>query len=364
MMQQACARGRCATAGKSHIRSAFVACAISVLGAPALAQDAKINTSFEPDGAALFVGQKGTLIVELLAPGYFAGSPAFDLPNVPGMVIVPPVGSPVIDSRTAEDVSYTVQRHELSVFSHREGEQTVPPFHVRFAFKRAPLDKVAVSADLLTDAVQIQAKSPPGAQGLANLICANQLTVDERWSPKPGPAKAGDSFTRTITFTAEDIPGMAFPPFPSSAPQGVRTYQKQPEVLDRVERGKITGIRREEITYACQTPGRYEIPAARFTWWDLDDEQLKAVDFPSQVFVVAANPALASAAGGATAGHNSPQPTRVWLPTRWTVFLALLASIAFFGVLLIANRRHWLQRIIGYLKPVKLAPLNPWDDRR
>ena len=34
------------------------------------------------------------------------------------------------------------------------------------------------------------------------------------WNPKPGAAKTGEAFTRTMTFSASDVPAMAFPAFP------------------------------------------------------------------------------------------------------------------------------------------------------
>lgn len=335
------------------------AIALGILCSRALGQDAQVRTSFQPDDGALLVGQKGTLVVELLAPGFFAGAPAFDLPNVPGMVIIPPAGSPVISNLNEGEVSFTVQRHEIPVFLHREGNSTVLPFKVRFAFKRAPLDKDTVPANLSTDAVPIKATMPPGAEGLSNLICANELSIDEHWDPQPGNAKAGDAFTRTITFTADDIPGMAFPPFPPSAPEGVRAYVKQPQVRDRVERGEISGMREDEITYVCQKPGRFIIPAARFTWWDLDDKQLKAIDFPRQALNVAEDPVMARRSGGLISDKEFAETLHWSVSSKRTAWLIIFAGVALLCAVGIAHRRHWLRAGVAYLKPVKLAPLNP-----
>ncbi|MCC6491567.1 MAG: hypothetical protein IT424_00935, partial [Pirellulales bacterium] len=74
-----------------------------------------VRTSFDPAEKSLLIGQKGTLVVELLAPGYFSGAPAFDLPNISGAVLVPPTGSPVISSQDVDGASYTAQRHEVAV---------------------------------------------------------------------------------------------------------------------------------------------------------------------------------------------------------------------------------------------------------
>ena len=44
------------------------------------AQEPKVRASIETKGE-LWVGQRVTLLVDLLAPGFFSGAAAFDLPN-------------------------------------------------------------------------------------------------------------------------------------------------------------------------------------------------------------------------------------------------------------------------------------------
>ena len=54
---------------------------------------------------------------------------------------------------------------------------------------------------------------PPGAEGLGNVISARNLKVEETWKPELGKTtiKPGDAFTRTIIFSAPDLPGMGLP---------------------------------------------------------------------------------------------------------------------------------------------------------
>src|SRR5262245_45871732 len=66
------------------------------------AQEAQVRTSIASQ-EELWVGQRATLVVELLAPGFFSGTPSFDLPNAPGLLIVPPSGSPVVSNETIND---------------------------------------------------------------------------------------------------------------------------------------------------------------------------------------------------------------------------------------------------------------------
>ena len=132
-----------------------------------MAQDtAKVRTHLEVKGD-VWVGQGTTLVVELLSPGFFAGSPTFYLPRVPRVLILQPDERPVLSSEKIDGASYAIQRHELRIFAERPGLITVPSFEVRFSTREgavAPLEH-----RLRTDAISREVKLPPGAEGLATL---------------------------------------------------------------------------------------------------------------------------------------------------------------------------------------------------
>lgn len=326
-------------------------------GAVARAQEARVRTSLGTQGK-LWVGQRAVLVVELLAPGLFSGVAAFDLPNESGLLLAPPAGSPLVSSETIDGASYTVQRHEVSVFARRGGEQTIPPFTVRFGFKRNPLDKDSVAAAVKTQPVHFRVKVPPGAEKLGNVISARNLTVEETWNPEPvkAKAKAGDAFTRTITYTAPEVPAMAFPPFPVGEIDGLGAYPKPPEVLDESNRGSLTGKRRDAVTYVCQRAGKFVIPAARLTWFDLDAQQLRTIDFPARTFEVAPNPAMAAS--------STPEASSKadWRRVMLSVLVGALGLGAL--VLLLWQTRAFWRRVLDAFHPVHLAPLNPGDESR
>jgi hypothetical protein len=324
-------------------------CFVTGVASRALAQDPRIRATLDARGD-IWVGQRVTLVVELLAPGFFTGAPAFDLPDPAGMLLVPPAGSPVIGTEEIDGTSYTVQRHELSIFSRRMGEQTIPPITVRFHFKRQPLDKEGIATTLQTPAIHLTTKTPPGAEKLGGIISARDLTIVETWEPDPGKApKVGDAFTRLITFRAPDVPAMAFPPFPVPKIDGLGIYPKTPEVLDASDRGSLTGKRRDTIVYVCQRPGRFTIPEVKMTWFDLDAQKLRVVRFPARTIDVSPNPAMAAAPAGLAAP--------VHYSGRFWAILALV--ILTLGVLVIPESiwRRWL----APLRPVHLSPLNPGD---
>lgn len=318
--------------------------AIGIAGG--FAQEAKVRTSLVTQ-SDLWVGQRLALVVELLAPGFFTGVPAFDLPDAKGVLLVPPGGSPLVSGEDIGGASHTVQRHELSVFAHRAGDQIIPPFTVRFHFKRNPLDKDAVAA---TEPLHFTVKLPPGAEKLGSLISAQNLNVEETWKPEPGKAKAGDAFTRSITYSAPDVPAMAFPPFRAGKIEGLGIYPKPPEVLDEGDHGHPTDKRRDTITYVCERPGQFTIPSVRFTWFDLDAKKLQTIDFPARTFEVAPNPAMASTsrtvAGLAHVSRGA------------AIVLAGVLAASVFTFLFWKTRAFWL-RLIEAFRPVHLAPLNP-----
>ena len=326
----------------------FAVLFVTLGAAGGTAQEAKVRASIETKGE-LWVGQRVTLLVELLAPGFFSGTAAFDLPTVPGLMIAPPEGSPIVASETIDAATYTVQRHELAVFSRRAGEQTIPPITVRFRFKQNPLDKDSIAAEAKTEPVPFRVKLPPGAEKLGSLISARNLKVEEVWTPEPGRAKAGDAVTRTITFIAPEVPAMALPPFPADKIEGLGIYPKPPEVLDESNRGNLTGKRRDTIIYLCQRAGDFTIPAVRLTWFDLDAQKLQTIDFPARHLSVSPNPALSSTA-------TDKKIFILWTALYWLLGVAIVASIVTFCR---GYWMPWLARALDSWRPVHLQPLNP-----
>jgi hypothetical protein len=284
-------------------------------------------------------------------PGYFSGSPAFELPDPGAILIMPPSERPVLGSEQIENAAWTVQRHELAVFAHRAGRLSIPGFNIRLQFKRAPLDKEAISTTVKTGPIAFTVKSPPGAEALGSLISARDLTAIETWLPEPGTARAGDAFTRTVTVSAPSIPAMAFPPFPARTVDGLALYPKAPQLVDHDERGSMRGERRDTAVYLCQRAGHFIIPAARLTWFDLEGQRLRVIEFPARRFDVAPNAAMLSAS----------QETITSMDTGWRHFLAGLIGAAGANAILLSlwtTRARW-RPWFACFRAVHLSPLNP-----
>lgn len=342
---------------------------VAMLGATeARAQDPLVRIHLKPGGqpdGSVWVGQPMGLVVELLAPGYFSGAPAFDLPDPTGVLLMPPQSHPVVGNETVDGVTYVTQRHELPAWAIRADARSIPSFTVRFRYKRHPLDESSASASLETGEVPITVRTPPGAEGLGTVISARNLQVQDQWDPSPGsdPVKAGAAFKRSIMFTAPGVPGMLFPPFPTADVDGLAIYARH-SVEDRSDRGALTGKAVTAITYVLQEPGRHTVPAASFSWFDPGSGKVRTHTFPAQVFEVMANPDLASAdaAGEGPPGQPASKPRAQPLqPTTWALLAAVLAALA-----VLSFSRRLRDRMTAFLspwRPVHLAPLNPPDTR-
>jgi len=312
----------------------------------------KIRTSLATN-ETIWVGQKVNLVVELLTPGYFASATSFDLPDPPGLLLLPAAERPVLGSKQIGGVSYTVQRHELSLVAERAGPQVVPPLTARFMFKRAPLDTNEVAAALKTDPMTFISVLPAGAEGLGTVISSRDLDVKEKLEPEPGKSatKVGDALKRTILFSASDVPAMLFPEFKAAKIDGLGVYTKS-EVHSRTERGQSLQERRDTITYLCERAGKYTIPAARVSWWDFETKQLRIMDFPACNFDVAPNPAMV--VGNQSGNEN--MKTMIILSWRVVGVVIMLVVAFVWGMLLL--RRYW-DRWVAPFRAVHLAPLNP-----
>lgn len=331
---------------------AVLSVAVVLLPPDLSAQEAQVRVTLrEQDSVEIWTGQKVTLIVDLLAPGYFASSPNFDLPDPEGMLLVPPTEHPTVSSETIDGVDYTVQTHVLFAFPMRAGDLIIPSLSVHFAFKLAPLDTDNKDVTVMTLPQPLEVKTPPGAEHLGQVISARGLRVEEHWKPEPGEADilAGTAFVRTVTVSAPDIPGMVLPPFPEQYENGLGIYPKW-QLSDQSVRGTLLGKRSDIITYVCESPGQYTIPAVSYTWFDLDSNQVRTTEFRAHTLNVIANPTSPRGGAGAAGAASSNV-------VRWNVGLVLIAT-----ALLFVTRpgiRHFLARVFAPLRPVRLQALNP-----
>ena len=250
-----------------------------------------------------WTGERVRIRIELRAPGSFSGSAGFDLPEIPGILLLK-VGNPVVSSKEIEGESWFVQTHEFALFSQKSGTVTIPSFPVRFEAREGftgPANPVVAK----TKPVSIEIQRPPGSESIPFLVTTDNLQITESWDPDPGEvaeAKVGDVFRRTIVQRSSGLTGMALSPASTNAPEGVRVYGPQVETSDNTERGAFDGERRETLTYLLQKSGPVTLPALEYTWWNPKNETLESKVLSEVVLSVAAAPVTETPGSEATEG--------------------------------------------------------------
>lgn len=279
-----------------------------------------------------WIGQRVPFYVELRARGPFAGSPRFDLPQLPGSVVIK-TGSPVVGSLEAEGESWTVQTHEFALFAQTPGSFAMPGFTVHFASREGFAGPV-VERQAQVPGWNIEIRRPPGSEAVGFLITTQALEVSETWEPPPATAQAGAVFKRTIVQRASSVSGIALAPASVAAPEGVRVYRGSAEVEDHLERGEFTGERRETLTYLLPRAGSFTLPALRYTWWNPATLTLDSTTLEAVTLDVAPAPATGQSAG----------PASVWL-----LIAMLLGGVGY-------RWRHDIARWCGQLRRFVNAP--------
>ncbi|MGI9518556.1 MAG: BatD family protein [Pirellulaceae bacterium] len=300
----------------------------------ATAQDvARVRTELVSE-SPVWVGQRTTFMIELMSATLFSGTARFDLPEIPGLIIMKVAGSPSVSSDRIDGDTWSIQTHRFSVFAHRPGNYEIPEFPVRFSVAPA-FGKPPEEQNLASQPFSFEARMPPGAEGLSLLISTENLQVEETWQPPVTDdgkiqLEVGDAINRTITLQATDVPGMALPPISFPKPAGLAAYSGSPEVADHEERGSLTGQRSDSITYVCEGPGTFEMPAVAIPWWDMAVEKLERITLPAVSITVVDNSPQESATGEAPGSSEVSRGgwmvrNRAWLAA--TAVVLVLAGL-------------------------------------
>ena len=242
-----------------------------------------------------WTGQRLPIFIDLRAGGSFQGAASFEIPEIPGTVILK-IGGTLVSSEQLDGTTHVVQTHEFALFSQTTGALQIPPIKVRFGAQdtfTSPARKV----ETMLPATPVEIKRPPNSDDIGFLITSESLEVSETWSPSPpATAKVGDVLKRTIIQRAGQMTGMALIPAPTLVPEGIRAYPPKVETFDKTERGDFIGERRETLTYQITRPGSITLPEIRYVWWNPETQQLATKSLPAVTLQVAALPAPETAA--------------------------------------------------------------------
>jgi hypothetical protein len=284
-------------------------------------------------GGKAWVGQAVPLIVEVIVPTWFAGSPKFPDLEVPNAVTLHPEGTVNLVVQSGGK-TFAGQSLRYLIFPQVKGLYTIPPVKVEVAYA-LPDGKSSPRTVLASPPLRIEVRVPPGADKAKYFLTTDVFQVSQSLNRKPDDLRVGDSLERTITMTANRTVGISLPPLKFEAPDGVRVYHGAPRVLETAERGAVAATRTETATYVPEKEGRYSLPEITILWWNPQTTAMNRATLPAIELKVQAGAAynpevFASSQSDGGAPGRAPTDRR-WLMrtiSRWG--LALLAAILIF----------------------------------
>lgn len=259
----------------------------------ATAQTPIVRAHLEPTSGIL-VGAPVRLVVEVLAPNYFTGSPDFPEFELENAIVVLPQERAQNTNAQINGITYAGIKETYFLYPQQPGDFQIPPAQLTVPYANKP--PATTVAQVLLPTLTFHADLPPAARGLDYFLPTTQLTMQQRWSVPLKNLKAGDTIERTITVTATKMQAMLIPPLSMSAPEGIRVYPGQPIVMDqKTSTGEfVFGRRTESTKYFIQKAGDYTLPAIELKWWNLTAKKMMTATLPAIHFTAAVNPGMAT----------------------------------------------------------------------
>ena len=245
------------------------------LSVPALDNEVKagVRISIEQD-QDIWAGQQVTLNLDLRTTGFSFSNSRFNLPEVSGAFLMQTDTTTIKLTENVDGRDWQVVRYPLALYPQKAGQLEVPSINVRFS-TAAGYGSEEKAFEFQTRPLELNINFPPGAKPGELVVTTTSFELEHEWQPATGPSKTGDAVTLTVSRRAGDISAMLLPPLPVFRTEGLASYPKTPEINDKTDRGDLTGVRVDSITWVVEKPGTYEIPGIRFQWWDPDNRELK-----------------------------------------------------------------------------------------
>jgi hypothetical protein len=259
-----------------HLRT-FILLTGLLLPLSLLAQDnevrAGVSIRVEQD-QDIWAGQQVTLDLDLKTTGFSFSNSHFNLPEVDGAFLMQTDTTTVKLTEKIDGQDWQIVRYPLALYPQKAGQLEIPSINVRFTTS-AGFGSEEKAFEFQTDPIELTVKLPPGAKPGDLVVTTTSFELEYDWQPATAITKTGDAVTLTVSRRAVDISAMLLPPLPVFRIEGLASYPQTPEINDKTDRGDLTGVRIDSITWVVEKPGTYEIPGIRFQWWDPDNRELK-----------------------------------------------------------------------------------------
>lgn len=259
-----------------------------------------------------FVGQPLILRLTVLVPSFMPDPPALPSFEVPDLMVRLNGRATNPTSERVDGETWSGVTRSYSLYPMIPGAFVLPPQSVRvtYAVDGATPETVTIE----TEAVRFQARLPEGAEALDPPLIARGLNATQELEIPQGGVAVGDAITREVIVTIDGTSPLFVPPlFESAETEGLRAYPQDPGLTEKVDRGVLSGTRREAITYVALSEGEASLPAITLSWYNLTSKQVETLTLDGARFEVSPGP-------------PAPFEPDLSAITRWILLLLIFAG--------------------------------------
>ena len=309
------------------MKSLLVLIALACSAVAASGQAPVIHARLEPANG-IIVGQPVHLVVEVLVPNFFTGSPDFPIFEMENAIVVLPEETPQNLNEQVNGQTYAGIRRTYFLYPQQPGVFRLPPAQLTVPYANAP--PKTTEAHLVLPPLKFHADIPAAARGLDYFLPTTRLTLQQRWSSPLSKLRVGDTVERTLTVITIKTQGMLIPPLTLEAPAGIRIYPEEPKVQDlKTDRGEfVSGQRTQSAKYFVQKEGDYTLPAIELKWWNLNANRVATATLPVVHFVAAPNPDYVAELPPQPEPVITVQPEPISLWTRYRFWIRDVAPLS------------------------------------
>ena len=152
--------------------------------------------------------------------------------------------------------------------------------------------------------VQVAAQ-PPTYRG-ANWLPAQDISLEEKWSPEAPQFRVGEPVTRTVIVRAKGLSASQLPDLPQAEQAGLKLYPDQPQTHTSTRADALVSERELKTAMIPTQAGDLILPAIHLDWWDTETKRERSAELPAHTIHVL--PALSSSSSASAI--PSPAPGR------------------------------------------------------
>lgn len=187
--------------------------------------------------------------------------------------------------KSIRGIDYRVFERTYAIFPQQVGELVIPPvlFSAIQSTGRQSLYRIQQSGTAIrkmSKEHKVTVKPPPTTFRGETWLPALSVKLLETWSRNPRELHVGDSITRTITTSAQNLLAAQLPPVIFDSVAGVKLYPDQGS-LESTENAKGVYSNRVDSTAIIPTrEGEIILPAIRLRWWDTASSRSRVAVIP------------------------------------------------------------------------------------